>query len=59
MPTSESNLKYQIEVALKAFAHQPLADAAISLFNVLGYASDKKLSVASVSSFCEMVMGQF
>lgn len=60
MPTSESNQKYQIEAALMDFADQPLAKAATAFFNVLGYASDKTLSIGNVTSFCEMfdVAGQ-
>jgi hypothetical protein len=46
MPTSESNQKYQIEAALMDFADQPLADAAIALFEVLGYKSKKRLKLS-------------
>jgi len=50
MPTSESNQKYQIEAALKDFADQPLADAAIALFEVLGYKSKKRLKLSPNNS---------
>lgn len=54
MAPTESNIKFQIESALKDFAYQPLAKASKVLFSVLGYASDKKLPIGGVSSFCEM-----
>ncbi len=46
MSTSESNQKYQIEAALKDFADQPLADAASTLFETLGYTSKKRLRLS-------------
>lgn len=43
--TNDQDLKKSIETALKAFATIPLAEAATALFDVLGYLSEKRLSL--------------
>lgn len=42
MPENDIGRRQAVQEALKAFADQPLARAAIKLLNALGYASDKK-----------------
>jgi adenine-specific DNA-methyltransferase len=42
---NDQDLKKSIETALKAFAAAPLAEAATALFDVLGYRSEKRLSL--------------
>lgn len=46
MPMNDVNLKQKIEVVLKGFADQPLFDAAIALFETLGYTSEKRLKLS-------------
>ncbi len=43
--TNDQELKKSIETALNACANMPLAEAAIALFDVLGYRSEKRLSL--------------
>ncbi|MDX6765597.1 MAG: TaqI-like C-terminal specificity domain-containing protein [Candidatus Methylacidiphilales bacterium] len=49
MPSTD--LRPQIEAALRDFASVPLADAARRFFGVLGYASERTLPLASVETF--------
>lgn len=51
MPMNDVNLKQKIEVALKGFADQPLADAATAFFKSLGYSSNKRLVFTSDNDF--------
>ena len=40
-----TDLRQQISDALAAFTQRPLADAAIALFETLGYRSEKRLAM--------------
>ena len=42
---NEQEIKQGIETALQAFPNQPLAEAAVHLFEVLGYSSQKRLKL--------------
>jgi hypothetical protein len=45
--TTMTDLRQQISEALTAFAQRPLADAAIALFETLGYRSEKRLQLGN------------
>ncbi len=50
MPATD--LREPIRAALAAFAAQPLPAAAGAFFRILGYSSDRTLSMGSVQEFC-------
>jgi hypothetical protein len=43
---NDQEVKKAIEAALQAFQHQPLAEAALHLFEVLGYTSQRRLKLS-------------
>jgi type I restriction-modification system DNA methylase subunit len=51
--TSDTDQRENIVSVLKGFARQPLADAARALFATLGYASERRIAVATPQQFCE------
>lgn len=53
MATEPESLQH-VQRLLHAFTDQPLADAASTLFNGLGYASERTVATASVDDFCTL-----
>lgn len=48
---NEQEIKTSIQAALQRFGHSPIDEAALALFETLGYRSDRRIKLTSLSDF--------